>query len=98
MKKAQIIILVGLLVVMLATTVSVSAMPLSGYRTPCPYYSGATCTSCGTGGTAGWWCRSDGNINYYTAGCVYQYYSACSNGVCHCMPIGYADHCYSWVH
>lgn len=100
MKKARIIVLVALLVVMLATTVSASAMPLQGYKIRCPSYAGSYCNNCDPlGWHTGWWCRTDGNIDFFDH-CVHQYYAICDNPdqVCHCMQPGYTDHCLEWQH
>lgn len=96
MKKIQAIVLVGLLVVMLVTTMSASAMSLQATPIPCPSVDGAPCANCGSGGyVTGWWCRGDGEINYF-ANCVLQYHADCADNVCHCMRAGLADHCREW--
>jgi hypothetical protein len=91
------VLLITLIITLVGVTV-VSAAPLHGTRISCPNVL-AKCTYCGSGNkTAGWWCKDDGDIKYYTTGCAYQYYSDCVPETCHCMPNGTSDHCQSWQH
>jgi hypothetical protein len=94
------VLLITLIIALVGVTV-VSAAPLRG-TILCPNAPNlAKCSYCGeypSGGTAGWWCKSNGDIKYYKPGCSYQYYSDCTPETCHCMPIGTSDHCQSWQH
>ena len=93
--KLRGITLIATLVVILIATTVVSAVPLAGYRTPCPSAPpGTTCTGCVSGG--GYFCTTNGTIVNYSSSCV-QLGSAlvCTPGVCHCMPVGTSDHCCS---
>lgn len=108
MKKVRVIVLLCVLVIALATTTVVSAAPKLGYAAPCFDTGGAPCTGC-VSGYWGWFCISEswmateagssiGDINYHAQGCGVNYYAPCNPEICHCMALGYTDHCYSWNH
>jgi hypothetical protein len=109
MKKVRIFILLGVLVVALATTTVVSATPKLFEPYPCPDPGGTSCEDHCVSPYYGWYCiftgsmienpnSTIGDINYYASGCSWSYYAECSGHDCHCMRVGYSDHCKSWNH
>lgn len=76
-----------------------------------PYDPGPDCPVCATG-YYGWYCvdyssqliggAQAGDINWYTSNCTWDHYAPCAkyNGVkhCHCLNLGYSDHCWDWQH
>lgn len=107
-------LLAALVVALVTTTVVSASVDYSfgcPYPEYAAYNPGANCPVCATG-YYGWYCvdyasqlqggSNYGDINYYTSSCSWDHYSDCNtyggHEYCHCLTLGYSDHCWNWQH